>query len=249
MEYGNLKEAINYLVNLGEEGAEPKVIEIGGKTYCNKNLNRYAREDKAEPIKAASLTAMVDYIKDNSGELRENMIIHVISPDKVVLMSGLNNERDREFLFESYTNKNGFQFDNYYDQEDFIINMQTAFKETDDLKILLQVAGNVENNATANYGDDGVSQKTTIKKGIASKVDVKVPNPVILAPFRTFLEVEQPTSAFVFRISEDRAGAPTFKLVGADGGLWKYEAVNCIKEYLRNQLTGAINTRNITIIG
>jgi len=162
MEYGNLKEAINYLVNLGEEGAEPKVIEIGGKTYCNKNLNRYAREDKAEPIKAASLTAMVDYIKNNSGELRENMIIHVISPDKVVLMSGLNNERDREFLFESYTNKNGFQFDNYYDQEDFIINMQTAFKETDDLKILLQVAGNVENNATANYGDDGVSQKTTI---------------------------------------------------------------------------------------
>jgi hypothetical protein len=246
MEYGNLREAIQYLVGLGEEGAEPKVIEIGGKTYCNKNLNRYAREDMAEPIKATSLTAMVDYIKSNREELKPNMIIHVVSPDKVVLMSGLNNERNREYLFESYTNKNGFQFDYYYDQEDFIINMQTAFKETEDLKIILQVAGNVENNATANYGDDGISQKTTIKKGIASKVDVKVPNPVKLAPYRTFLEVPQPESEFVFRISEDRAGAPTFKLVGADGGLWKYEAVDCIKEYLENQLG---DMEGITIIG
>lgn len=249
MEYGNLRDAFGYLVGLGEEGAEPKVIEIGGKIYCNKSLQRYAKEDKAEPLKAASLTAMVDYINQNSEELKEHMIIHVVSPDNVVLMSNLNVERDREYLFESYTNKNGFQFDNYYDQEDFIINMQTAFQETEDLKILLQVAGNVENNATANFGDDGVSQKTTIKKGIASKIDVKVPNPVILAPYRTFLEVEQPVSAFVFRIGEGRGGEPTFKLVGADGGLWKYEAVNRIKEYLRTQLVGPINTNKITIIG
>lgn len=35
----------------------------------------------------------------------------------------------------------------------------------------------VEAKTTANYGDDGVSQKTTIKQGIASKADVLVPNP------------------------------------------------------------------------
>ena len=50
----------------------------------------------------------------------------------------------------------------------------------------------MENKTVANYGDDGVSQKATITKGIAGKEDVIVPNPVTLRPYRTFLEVEQP---------------------------------------------------------
>ncbi len=73
-----------------------------------------------------------------------------------------------------------------------------------------------------------------------------VPNPVKLAPYRTFLEVLQPESDFIFRISEDRDGAPIFKLVGADGGLWKYEAVNSIKSYLQSELE---DVEDITIIG
>jgi hypothetical protein len=246
MENGNLRDAIEYLVGLGEEGAKPEVIAIGGKTYCTKNLVRYDKEEMAEPLKAASLTALVDYVKNSQHELREKMLIQIVGPEKVKLISSLTKERNRECLFESNVNSNGFIFNQYYDQEDFIINMQAAFQETEDLKILLQVAGNVENNATANYGDDGVSQKTTIKKGIASKVDVVVPNPVKLAPFRTFLEVQQPESEFIFRIGEGRNGEPNFKLVSADGGLWKYDAVESIKDYLYKQLS---DFENITIIG
>ena len=37
----NLKEALQYLVNLGEKTASPEVLEICGKTYANKNLVRY----------------------------------------------------------------------------------------------------------------------------------------------------------------------------------------------------------------
>jgi len=240
------KEALQYLVNLGEENAKPEVININGRTYCTKNLTRYDKEDFAEPLKAASLTALVDYIKNQMHELTASMIIHVVSPEKVKLISSLTKEKNRECLFEVTTNPLGFKFDTYYDQEDFIINMQAGFQRTDDLSILLQVAGNVENNATASYGDDGVSQKTTIKKGIASKVDVVVPNPVILAPYRTFLEVTQPLSEFIFRISESRDGAPIFKLVGADGGMWKYDAVNAIKNYLQLELQ---EIDDITIIG
>nr|DAD87168.1 MAG TPA: hypothetical protein [Siphoviridae sp. ctM4P7] len=242
-----LQKAISYLVGLGEEAAKPEVLEIAGKTYCTKDLIRYGKEEKAEPLTASSLTSLIDYIKGRKEELRSSMILHVVSPTKVRLLSGLLEERDRETLFEVTTNPNGFEFDRYYSQEDFVINMQTAFVQSEETELILKVAGNVENKATANYGDDGCTQKTTIKRGIASREDVLVPNPVVLAPYRTFLEVEQPESKFVFRIKEGSGGEPNFKLVSADGGLWKYAAIKGIKEYLHNALQD--EKLDITIIG
>lgn len=244
----NLRDAIDYLVNLGEETAEPKVLEIEGKTYCTKCLNRYDREEMAEPLTACSLTSLLDYLNTKNEELKDSMIIHVESPTRVRLISGLTKERNRERLFEVHTNPNGFNFGSYYDQEDFIINMQTAFEQTEETKLILAVAGNVENKTVANYGDDGTSQKATISKGVAGKADVIVPNPVTLRPYRTFLEVEQPESKFIFRIGEGRDGAPCFKLVEADGGLWKYEAVREIKEFLLENLTPELKSF-ISVIG
>ena len=92
-----------------------------------------------------------------------------------------------------------------------------------------------------------MSQKTTIKQGIASKADVLVPNPVTLTPYRTFLEVEQPESQFVFRIRDDR-GEPVFKLVEAEGGLWRNEAMMNIKKFLEEQLDNSKVRSCITII-
>lgn len=109
-------------------------------------------------------------------------------------------ERNREELMRADAIVNEFQFDRYYDQERFLIELQANFIESDDLTVLKQVAGNIESGTTANYDDDGVSQKTTIKSGIANKTDVIVPNPVKLRPYRTFAEIEQPQSSYVFRI-------------------------------------------------
>lgn len=242
----NLREAMNFLVQLGNEAREPHVTEIAGKTYCDKNLARYDKEEMARPLTATSLSSLIDYINGKQKELRDSMIIHVESPTKVRLISGLTKERNREELFCVTTNSNGFEFDHAYDQERFIINMQTAFEQTDETALILTVAGNVESKTVANYGDDGTSQKATISKGIAGKEDVLVPNPVILRPYRTFLEVEQPESKFIFRIKEGNDGQPFFKLIEADGGIWKYEAVASIKEYLQENINPALG---ITIIG
>ena len=35
-----LKEAIEFITNLKEGSMEPKVLDINGNTYCNKNLTR-----------------------------------------------------------------------------------------------------------------------------------------------------------------------------------------------------------------
>lgn len=76
----------------------------------------------------------------------------------------------------------------------------------------------------------------TMTVGVASKADAIVPNPVTLVPYRTFQEVEQPTSTFVFRISE-QGGTPVFKLIEAEGGLWEWTAINNLKEYINDVLS------------
>ena len=137
-----------------------------------------------------TLTALVDYIKGKPEELRESSIIHVVSPTKVLLYSGLIDERNRETLIDARAIVNEFSFDSYYDQERFLIELQANFVETDDLITIMQVAGNIKSGTTANYSDDGVSQKTTIKTGV-ELADVIVPNPVKLRPYRTFAEIER----------------------------------------------------------
>lgn len=99
------------------------------------------------------------------------------------------------------------------------------------------------------YSDDGCSQVATMTTGIATKADVIVPNPVELIPYRTFQEVGQPASKFVFRISDKEV--PAFKIVEAEGGIWKNEAISNIKAFLMEHLSN-MNTEirsNITVIG
>lgn len=242
-----LKAAIEFITELKEGSMEPKVLEINGNTYCNKNLTRYHYFPKADSLSVNTLTSIVDYIKGKPEELRETMILHVISPTEVRLYSGLVDERNREELMRADAIVNEFQFDRYYDQERFLIELQANFIESDDLTVLKQVAGNIESGTTANYDDDGVSQKTTIKSGIANKTDVIVPNPVKLRPYRTFAEIEQPQSSYVFRIQDSDRG-PSFKLVEADGGLWKNATMKKIKEYLAYELAEELEKYHITII-
>lgn len=203
--------------------------------------------EKACELRVNTLTALVDYIKGKPEELRDSMILHVLSPTRVQLITGLIDERKRETLMETNAIVNEFSFDHYYDQERFLIELQANFIETEDLKKIKMVAGNIQQGTTANYDDDGVSQKTTIKSGIANNTDVIVPNPVTLRPYRTFAEIEQPESEYVFRIKDSDRG-PAFKLVEADGGLWKKEAMNRIKHYLEYELSVEIEKHNITII-
>ena len=176
------------------------------------------------------------------------MVLHIISPTHVKLFSGLLDEKRREYLIESVAIVNEFQFDKYYDQERFLIELQANFATNEDLETLLQVSGNIQAGTTASYSDDGISQKTTIKSGV-QRADVIVPNPVKLIPYRTFQEVEQPSSLYVFRIRDD-GGEPMFKLVEADNGLWKNAAMKKVKEYFEFELaeTPIMKDGNLTII-
>lgn len=248
-----IKQAIEFIANLAVKAEHPEVITIAGKEYCTKNLTRYDKKPKADPIKATTLTALVDYIKENRHELRDRMIIQVISPTEVQLYSSLLDERDRELLFDVNAVLPRFEYGREYDQEAFLVSMQSCFEENEDRTAIAFLASNIVNTQQATFSDDGITQQAVVKTGITTKENAFVPNPVKLIPYRTFLEVEQPTSVFVFRISESSgrggpAGAPMFKLVAADGGLWKNQAMDNVKRYLMEQLADIPDRDHITII-
>ncbi|MEE1085791.1 MAG: hypothetical protein U0L05_01255 [Schaedlerella sp.] len=242
-----LERALQFITDLKERSMEPKVVTIDGRIYCNKDLKRYHVFDKASCIEVNTLTAIVDFIKGKPEELRETMLLHIKSPTKVCLYSGLIDERDREHLMEANAIVNSFSFDRWYDQERFLIELQANFLNTEDLEKIKMVSGNIKAGTTANYDDDGVSQKTTIKSGIANNTDVIVPNPVKLKPYRTFNEVQQPESDYVFRIRDTGRG-PEFKLVEADGGIWKMAAMKSMKEYFEFELKEELEKLHITVI-
>lgn len=72
-------------------------------------------------------------------------------------------------------------------------------------------------------------------------------DPVKLRPYRTFAEIEQPESSYVFHIKDGDRG-PAFKLVEADGGLWKNAVMKKIKEYLEFELSEELEKHKITVI-
>lgn len=246
-----LREALQYVVGLGNESEKAQVLEICGKTYVNKNLKRYDSPERADAVTASSLSSMVDYIGSCSKEFPQDMdmIIHITDPKHVKLVSALDQERKRECLFEVVAETSEFQFDRWYDQERFMIELQANFVPNEDRDLILKVAGNVEKKNRQAYSDDGVSQVATMHVGIASKATVIVPNPVTLIPYRTFQEVAQPSSKFIFRIGDKEE--PAFKIVEAENGIWKNEAVANIKEYFKGKLADlpAEITERITIIG
>jgi hypothetical protein len=246
-----LREALSYIVGLGNNAEKVQVLEICGETYANKHLERYGAPKRANAIEASSLSSMVDYITECADEFPEGrkMVIWIVNPETVHLMSTLDREREREHLFTSKAEISQYRFDYWYDQERFMIEIQSNFVQSADRDILVKFAGNVEQKNNATYSDDGKTQVATMSTGVASKSDVIVPNPVYLAPYRTFQEIEQPFSNFVFRMGDKVV--PAFSLIEAEGGLWKNEAVNRIKEYFRKALEGMPESirERIVIIG
>lgn len=233
-----IKEALQYIVGLGEANVKEYVLPDGEKgLYSDKPLHRLETPiPVAEKLYLHTLTGLVDYIKSGSDKFADKMIVEVQSPTKVHLYSQLNEKRSREYLIEVDAMVPEFNFDRFYGQEEFCIALQSKFVPNEDRELLLKFAGTVEAGTVAQYGDDGVTQKATIKTGLTSKGEALIPNPVALKPYRTFLEVDQPESAFIFRMREGHG--VECAIFEADGGAWQIEAMQNVKAYLEKELEG-----------
>lgn len=235
-----IKDALKYLVGMGEAKVQDVTLPDGTvQTYTDKPLTRLSKHiPMADEMGMRTLTGLVDYIKSRIDNMAPKMIVQVVSPVEVKLFSMLDEERNREHLVTVNAQIPGFNYDKFIDHETFCINVQSKFIDDPgtDKAIILKFAGTVEQGSVAEYGDDGVTQKATVKTGIASKTDAVVPNPVKLRPFRTFIEVEQPVSEFIFRMKQDKYDGIFCAIFEADGGAWKNAAMKNIKDYLEFEL-------------
>lgn len=233
------KEAIEYLVNLGEK--DDPIIQLGQGTYSRVGLSRVT-EPVASSLTVSTLTGLVNYIKGNVDKLKGELLIQVKSEEEVRLYSPLNEDRERELYIKAEAIlPNNVRYDQFIDTERFNIMLQSSFVDIGDKKALLQYTGLVQDENVKSIGDDGVSQQVTVKTGVASVGQAIVPNPVSLAPYRTFPEVEQPMSKFIFRMQD----GPRAAIYEADGGAWRNEAINNIKGYLLEELEGISNIKII----
>jgi hypothetical protein len=147
---------------------------------------------------------------------------------------------ERSYFIDCKAMTPNITFERFMDTEQFNIMLQSCFLENADRAAVLKVVGNIKEDNVRTTGDNGVTQVVTAKAGVSTVSDVIVPNPVTLCPFRTFPEVDQPESQFVFRMKE----GPCAALFEADGGKWKIYAMQNVKKYLAEKLDGC----NVKII-
>lgn len=223
-----IREALQYIVGLNK----PEVFSFEGRTYVDKKVNA-VEEEIADAITVKTLSGLVDYIKFNIDNL--DMLKHIVlikSHTEVVLISTLNKDKNRNCFVSCVADLPNVRLNNFIDTESFNIMLQSCFVKNEDRDVVLKVVGNIKEEAVKTVGDDGISQSVVAKTGIAKHENVLVPNPVILAPYRTFTEIEQPESAFVFRMQD----GPRAALFEADGGSWRNKAMIRIKYYLDIEL-------------
>lgn len=230
-----LKAAIEKILSL----SEPHMLEIGGETYTDKSLERIPHERTAHPLEAHTLTAILDYITTGCDELVEDIdrkfVIHVADHAHVNLYHELNGDKARECLLECSVSPKTFPFGRWMSTEDFIISMQAHFVPDFYVSDLIKLVGNVVDENSITTADDGVSQKVTARSGISLVQQVNVPNPVTLAPYRTFNEIEQPESNFVFRVRKGASGVEA-ALFTADSNAWVNDAILDIRDFLASKL-------------
>lgn len=239
-----IKDALRYIVDL----AKPENYNINGVDYTTVNL-RPIYDPVQTALETRSLSSVVEYIKNNIDNCHEKddfgrIIVHIESPEHVTVKSEVDHMGQRKPYMEAVADFSHIDFNYYHPAEVFNVLLQSSFIKNDDTAILLKVVGNLKDEAVKNISDDGVSQAVTIKTGVATVGDVKVPNPVTLRPYRTFIEVPQPESKFIFRMKDGGKCA----LFEADGGAWRNVAVTNIKDYLSFELAEEIENDIVKIL-
>ncbi|GGJ61788.1 hypothetical protein [Virgibacillus salexigens] len=233
-----IREALQYLISQGQAN----ILKENGQAFSDKPLH-LVENPTSKAMNVHTLSGLVGYLKSEF-DGKDPVIVHVLSPTEVIVTSPLNGDAKRDYYIKAEALLPTFHFDRFYDTDKFNIKLQSVFVKNEDRDLMLKVVGNITEDQVKTVKDDGVSQAVVAKVGVASVGNVEVPNPVLLAPYRTFLEVIQPESEFVFRMQS----GPECALFEADGGAWKNEAIDNIKGYLEASLKDEIESNRITII-
>jgi hypothetical protein len=232
-----ISEAIDRILEL----SSPNFKEYDGKLFSDRGFSvvRAPKLPIPSKISVISLTALVAlYAKNFENMVEYNPVFHVTNEAGVDVF-GLNSDDDAQrtsFVTATLKEVPKFKFNDWLGQEEFTIAIQAHVMDSFDRGYLLKAVSSIAQGDALHVADDGIQQSVTVKSGTSLAAEF-VPKPrVTLQPFRTFREVKQPASEFVFRVRKGQGGMPQVALFEADGGLWKFEAMELIADYLTKKL-------------
>jgi hypothetical protein len=225
--------------------AVPNFKEDGEYLYCDQELKRITDPAYPEAIQCSTLQGFVDLYKAGIDELKDDDVLaQVVSPAEVRLLNRVADKFGRRKLTLAckLPQIDQFQFGKWQDPGHFIISAQQCFQRVkvqnddgtyaQDLDYVLSIASSITADQTASSEDDGISQRVGLKRGITLKAEAVLRPRVSLAPYRTFADVDQPLTLFIFRAKVED-GEPALALFEGDGGRWKITAAASIKAFLQ----------------
>ncbi len=214
--------------------AKNEVHEINGEFYSDKPMSRVVPvEYLPEEQRVYSLAALITLIKAEVDKIKNCPIfVEVISEKEVVAYTTYDNKFRRSVLYHLRLSEVGNSIGYWEDKEESIIQLKSVYKPSEGVNYILGILSSISDESSVQTKDDGISQTVEVRKGIAMKAREDIKTVVRLAPYRTFLEVEQPESDFILRLKE--GGRILIK--EADGGKWKLDAKRNIANYLAENL-------------
>lgn len=235
-----LKDFAEYLVELSEN----KTYEIDGETYSDKPLHRIETYvSRPNPLCVTGLDSVVKMVRVEKWRFDGPMFIRVSSPHHIDVFTALDGYMKRNNLLDVECDVPGFR-EGFMEYDRAIIAIRSKFIPGEDVDYILDLLSRINKENGVTSMDNGVSQTVEARTGISLKQMVNVRPRVKLAPYRTFLEVDQPVSEFLLRLDEDGQVG----LFEADGGMWKMEAKKNIYAYFCNAMAAEIESGDVIVM-
>lgn len=220
-------EAIQKVVDI----ASTKTYVVDGRTLSDRLLHNMPLPDEPRypTIGLCTLGGLVKFVADNKTLVDKGGVITIASAIEVLFVgSEAGVKRQRDVYAHVKIAPQAFRFGQYMNIETFRIELLTRFVDGPNRNAILEYTSN---EAIKTLTDNGVSQSVQGKIGIASFGTLEVPSPALLAPIRTFAEIEQPEGTFIFRLQKVAVGpeAALFEIYTD----WQRTAVERIYDHLR----------------
>jgi len=228
-----IADAIQKIVNLGKG----QLMEIDGCNWYFYGENfRPCLPPSVTPIESETLASVVDYVNQNPDGNSFPVFIHVESFRKVSVCGQIDPKFKMRPVYLTAMTPFNETSRIWLPIDQFIIHLQANFVSSEKRNELLSFVSGIRCDDNAIFEDNGVSQQVAVKRGIKSALEPSTPNPITLTPFRTFPEIKQPESPFVFRLRQLEGDTPTACLFCGDGGTWRIEAATAIREWLSERV-------------
>jgi hypothetical protein len=249
-----IKEAIDRILSL----APIQVETIKGQWFVKEGqkIERLKMSDEQAPeaLVFNTLTGLADYVALNPDALPiGDLVAHVVDFNRVDLIGPLQSDNDNNrFVFaqaKSDLYRTAFAFGKWFPSEDFIIQLGSKFCRSaegenggDDTDKIVEMVSKIASERLKTLTDSGFAQVVQVKTGLTMLSSVKVQNPVIVRPYRTFREINQPQTLALLRFAEplkdnekntsDKPQLPSAALFESGGEAWKLEAIASIEDWL-----------------